>query len=85
LTARLMIGSKFIDDATSELLHLRFEPSETTAGYFRSVRACVKKHGIPLAFYSDKDSVFVINFEKYAVFCDLNNGGLVVEQNNARA
>ncbi len=51
----------FIDDATSKLMSLRFEPGETTFGYFRCLKSYVQTHGIPLSFYSDKDSVFRIN------------------------
>jgi len=51
----------FIDDATSKLMKLRFERSETTNGYFRVVKDYVKAYGIPYAFYSDKDSVFTVN------------------------
>ncbi len=50
-----------IDDATSRLVGLRFEDHETTAGYFRVVRDYMERCGRPLAFYSDKDSVFRIN------------------------
>ena len=50
-----------IDDATSQLVGLRFEEQETTAGYFSVVRGYVEKLGRPLAFYSDKYGVFRIN------------------------
>ena len=51
----------FIDDATSRLMELRFEPSETTLGYFSCMKSYIKKYGAPVAFYSDKDSVFIVN------------------------
>lgn len=51
----------FIDDATSKLLGLRFEPQETTEGYFKLTRTYIEKHGRPLALYSDKYSVFRVN------------------------
>lgn len=51
----------FIDDATSRVLHLRFEQSETTAGYFHSAYSYIKKNGKPVAFYSDKHGIFRIN------------------------
>ncbi len=50
-----------VDDATSELVSLRFEDHETTMGYFSVVREYIERCGRPLAFYSDKDSVFRIN------------------------
>lgn len=51
----------FIDDATSRLLGLRFEAQETTAGYFKLVRAHIESHGKPVAYYSDKFGVFRVN------------------------
>ena len=50
-----------IDDATSKLCSLHFEPSETTVGYFRLMRNYIEQHGIPLATYSDKHGIFRIN------------------------
>lgn len=50
-----------IDDATSRLLALRFEPVETTLGYFRLFKTYLKIHGRPLACYHDKHSIFQIN------------------------
>jgi transposase len=51
----------FIDDATSRILHLRFEPTETTFGYFRCIESYVKSYGLPGAFYSDKHSIFFVS------------------------
>jgi len=51
----------FIDDATSRLMRLRFVPSESTDSYFEALRGYLKAHGCPVAFYSDKHSVFRIN------------------------
>lgn len=51
----------FIDDATSRLVGLRFEKGETTVGYFKLAEEYMEKHGRPLAFYSDKDSIFRVN------------------------
>ena len=51
----------FIDDATSRIVNLRFEESETTAGYFRAAREYIEKYGVPVAFYSDKHSIFRVN------------------------
>ena len=48
----------FIDDATSRLMQLRFVPSESTASYFETLRGYLDVHGCPVAFYSDKHSVF---------------------------
>jgi len=51
----------FIDDATSKLMQLRFVPSESTESYFEALRGYLVAHGAPLAFYSDKHTVFRVN------------------------
>lgn len=51
----------FVDDATSQLMHLQFVEAETTFSYFAAVRSYVTAFGKPLAFYSDKFSVFRVN------------------------
>jgi hypothetical protein len=48
----------FVDDATSRLMQLRFAPSESAFAYFRATRDYLETHGKPVAFYSDKHSVF---------------------------
>jgi transposase len=48
----------FIDDATGKLMQLRFVPSESTDSYFEVLRGYLTTHGCPVAFYSDKHSVF---------------------------
>lgn len=48
----------WIDDASSRLLHLRFEESETTQGYFRGMKEYLKKHGSPVCLYPDRHSIF---------------------------
>jgi hypothetical protein len=48
----------WVDDATSRLLHLRFEPCETTWGYFRGMKDYLKKHGCPVCLYPDRHSIF---------------------------
>ena len=51
----------FIDDATSSLMQLRFVPSESTSSYFEALQGYLVTHGCPVAFYSDKHSVFRLN------------------------
>ena len=48
----------FIDDATSRLMELRFVKSESTFSYFEALESYLLKHGRPVAFYSDKHTVF---------------------------
>jgi hypothetical protein len=51
----------YVDDATSRLMELLFVPSESTFSYFAATRRYLERHGKPVAFYSDKASVFRIN------------------------
>jgi hypothetical protein len=51
----------FIDDATSRLMHLQFAQTESTFSYFSAARTYFETHGKPIAFYSDKHSVFRVN------------------------
>ncbi|PZX20484.1 integrase-like protein [Cupriavidus phytorum] len=51
----------FVDDATSRLMALRFVPTESAFAYFEATRAYLECHGKPIAFYSDKASVFRVN------------------------
>src|SRR5580704_16633873 len=51
----------FVDDATSRLMELRFVTSESAFDYFRTTRAYLEEHGKPVAFYSDKHSIFRVN------------------------
>ena len=53
----------FIDDATSTLMQLRFVKSESTFSYFDALEGYFLKHGRPVAFYSDKHSVFRVSKE----------------------
>ena len=48
----------FVDDATGRLMQLRFVPSESAFAYFEALRGYLGAHGRPVAFYSDKHSVF---------------------------
>lgn len=48
----------YVDDATSGLMELRFAASESAFSYFASTRSYLERHGKPVAFYSDKASIF---------------------------
>jgi hypothetical protein len=48
----------YVDDATSRLMELGFAAVESTFDYFRATRRYLERHGKPMAFYSDKLSVF---------------------------
>jgi hypothetical protein len=51
----------FIDDATGKLLQLLFVDSESFFSYCAAVQTYFKRHGKPVAFYSDKHGVFRVN------------------------
>ena len=51
----------FIDDATSTLMQLRFVKSESTFTYFEALELYLAAHGRPVAFYSDKHTVFRVS------------------------
>ncbi len=51
----------YVDDATSRIMELLFTHSEATFTYFAATRAYLEHHGKPVAFYSDKASVFRVN------------------------
>ena len=48
----------FIDDASGRLVALRLVPSESAFAYFETLKGYLISHGRPLAFYSDKHSIF---------------------------
>jgi len=47
-----------VDDATGAIQQMRFVPSESTFSYFEVLAGYLHDHGKPVAFYSDKHSVF---------------------------
>jgi transposase len=53
----------FIDDATGKLMELYFTPGETTFGYFAATQRYLSRYGKPVAFYSDKNSIFKVNIK----------------------
>ncbi len=48
----------YVDDATSRLMELRFVDSESTFDYFASTQSYLNRHGKPVAFYSDRATIF---------------------------
>jgi hypothetical protein len=51
----------FIDDATGKLLQLLFVDSESFFSYCQAAEGYFKQYGKPVAFYSDKNSIFRVN------------------------
>ena len=54
----------FIDDATGKLTQLRFVLTETTLGYMYCLHGHILVHGLPMALYSDRHSIFRVNGER---------------------
>lgn len=53
----------YVDDATSRLMVVLFTGTESTFAYFEATRQYLTLYGKPLAFYSDKASVFRVNLK----------------------
>jgi hypothetical protein len=51
----------YVDDATSRLMVVLFVGVESTFAYFEATHQYLNRYGKPLAFYSDKASVFRVN------------------------
>ena len=51
----------FIDDATGKLLQLLFVESESFFSYCQAAAGYFRQYGKPVAFYSDKNSIFRVN------------------------
>jgi transposase len=51
----------YVDDATSRLMELRFAASESAFDYFAATRVYLERYGKPVAFYSDKASIFRVS------------------------
>jgi hypothetical protein len=50
-----------VDDATSRIMAARLVAAEATFAYMETTRAYIERHGKPLAFYSERHSVFNLN------------------------
>lgn len=57
-----LIGA--IDDATGKVPYAVFQEQEDAAGYMLMLQGIVLKHGIPLAVYHDRHSIFDISEDK---------------------
>jgi transposase len=53
----------YVDDATGRLMEVRFVKTESTFDYFDSTVSYLGRHGKPVAFYSDKHSIFRVHKE----------------------
>jgi hypothetical protein len=51
----------YIDDATSRILYAQFVNVEDTLTLLATTRTYIQRHGRPIAYYVDKDSIYKIN------------------------
>ena len=65
----------FIDDATGRLVQLRFVDSESFFSYCQAAEGYFRQYGKPLAFYSDKNSIFRVNLPSAGSQDDLTQFG----------
>ena len=55
------------DDATGKILAAQFFPAETAQGYFRLLHSLLHRFGVPLAFYGDRNGIFVRHDDHWTV------------------
>ncbi|AUQ68792.1 Integrase core domain protein (plasmid) [Phaeobacter inhibens] len=72
----------FIDDATSTLMELRVVKSESTFSYFEALESYLLEHGRPVAFYSDKHTVFRVAKEDVKAGAGMTQFGRALNQLN---
>ena len=51
----------FIDDSTSQILHLEFMPEEATIPVMKATKTYIELYGRPLELYVDRGKVFKVN------------------------
>jgi transposase len=70
----------FIDDATGKLVQLRFVESESFFSYCQAAEGYFKQYGKPVAFYSDKNSIFRVNQPSAGSHDDLTQFGRAMQE-----
>lgn len=55
----------FIDDATGKIMAADFFETESVEGYFSLLIRYISRHGIPVALYSDRHSIFKVVGERH--------------------
>jgi transposase len=69
----------FIDDATGKLVQLLLVDSESFFSYCQAAESYFKKYGKPVAFYSDKNSIFRVNVPSAGSQPDLTQFGRAMQ------
>lgn len=70
----------FIDDATGQLGQLLFVESESFFSYCQAAESYFKQYGKPVAFYSDKNSIFRVNIPSVGVGDALTQFGRAMQE-----
>jgi hypothetical protein len=70
----------FIDDATGKLVQLRFVDSESFFSYCAAAEDYFRQQGKPVAFYSDKHSIFRVNQPSAGAHDDLTQFGRAMQE-----
>ena len=70
----------FIDDATGKLVQLLFVESESFFSYCQATEGYFKQDGKPVAFYSDKNSIFRVNVPSVDTRSDLTQFGRAMQE-----
>jgi hypothetical protein len=70
----------FIDDATGKLVQLLFVDSESFFSYGQAAESYFKQVGKPVAFYSDKHSIFRVNQPSAGSHDDLTQFGRAMQE-----
>ena len=70
----------FIDDATGKLVQLLFVDSESFFSYSQAAESYFKQSGKPVAFYSDKHSIFRVNQPSAGSHNDLTQFGRAMQE-----
>jgi transposase len=69
-----------IDDATGKLLGLRFAEQESFHSYAQLVKSYFEHYGKPVAFYSDKHSIFRVNIPNQSKGDNLTQFGRAMKE-----
>ena len=70
----------FIDDATGKLVQLFFAESESFFSYCQAAEEYFKRCGKPVAFYSDKNSIFRVNIPSTGTGVALTQFGRAMQE-----
>lgn len=69
-----------IDDASGKLLGLRFVEQESFHSYVQVVKPYLERYGKPVAFYSDKHSIFRVNIPNTGTGDNLTQFGRAMKE-----